>query len=115
MMTNQTVAAREGSAQQASGRYLPQLRWYICGLLFFASTINYIDRQVLGLLKPLLEKDLGWNEADYSWIVAAFQLAYGLMMPIAGRLIDRIGIRIGYMLSVVVLSLIHISEPTRQA
>lgn len=103
-MTNQTVADREGSAQQDSGRYLPQLRWYICGLLFFASTINYIDRQVLGLLKPVLEKDLGWNEADYSWIVAAFQLAYGLMMPIAGRVIDWIGMRIGYMLAVVVWS-----------
>jgi ACS family hexuronate transporter-like MFS transporter len=94
-MTNRTVAGR---------RYLPQLRWYICGLLFFASTINYVDRQVLGLLKPVLEKDLGWNEADYGWIVSAFQLAYGLMMPLAGRMIDWLGMRIGYTLAVVVWS-----------
>jgi ACS family hexuronate transporter-like MFS transporter len=90
--------------RREAGRYLPQLRWYICGLLFFASTVNYIDRQVLGLLKPVLEKDLGWNEADYGWIVSAFQLAYGLMMPLAGRMIDWLGVRIGYMLAVVVWS-----------
>jgi ACS family hexuronate transporter-like MFS transporter len=85
-------------------KYLPRLRWYICGLLFFASTINYIDRQVLGLLKPVLEKDLGWNEADYGWIVSAFQIAYGLMMPLAGRVIDWLGVKIGYTLAVVVWS-----------
>lgn len=87
------------------GKYLPQLRWYVCGLLFFASTINYIDRQVLGLLKPVLEKDLGWNELDYSLTVSAFQLAYGVMMPIAGRIIDWLGIKIGYSIAVVVWSI----------
>ena len=84
---------------------LPHLRWYICGLLFFATTINYIDRQVLGLLKPVLEKDLGWREADYGWIVFAFQFAYALMMPFAGRLIDKLGTRLGYLLAVVVWSI----------
>jgi ACS family hexuronate transporter-like MFS transporter len=103
-MTNQTMN-RDPGVQTGSRKYLPHLRWYICGLLFFASTINYIDRQVLGLLKPVLEKDLGWNEADYGWIVSAFQLAYGLMMPLAGRLIDWLGIRIGYTLAVVVWSI----------
>ena len=83
---------------------LRHLRWYICGLLFFATTINYIDRQVLGLLKPVLEKELGWREADYGWIVFAFQLAYALMMPFAGRLIDKLGTRLGYLLAVVVWS-----------
>ena len=83
---------------------LPRLRWYICGLLFFATTVNYIDRQVLGLLKPVLEKDLGWRESDYGWIVFAFQFAYTLMMPFAGRLIDRLGTRLGYLLAVVVWS-----------
>ncbi len=77
-----------------------RLRWYICGLLFFATTINYVDRQVLGLLKPVLEKELGWREADYGWIVFAFQLAYALTMPVAGRLIDWIGTRLGYALAV---------------
>ena len=84
--------------------FLPRLRWYICGLLFFATTINYIDRQVLGLLKPVLEKELGWREADYGWIVFAFQFAYALMMPFAGRLIDKLGARLGYLLAVVVWS-----------
>jgi ACS family hexuronate transporter-like MFS transporter len=50
-----------GPETMANKTYVPQLRWFICGLLFFASTINYIDRQVLGLLKAVLERDLGWN------------------------------------------------------
>ncbi|HVW84126.1 MAG TPA: MFS transporter [Bryobacteraceae bacterium] len=95
---------RTDAEAMADKKYLPQLRWLICGLLFFASTINYIDRQVLGLLKPVLEKDLGWNEADYGWIVSAFQIAYGLMMPIAGRVIDWLGVKLGYTLAVIVWS-----------
>ncbi len=58
-----------------------RLRWYVCGLLFFATTINYIDRQVLGLLKPVLERDLHWKEAEYGWVVFSFQLAYAAVMP----------------------------------
>ncbi|HET8548201.1 MAG TPA: MFS transporter [Bryobacteraceae bacterium] len=81
------------------------LRWYICGLLFLASTINYIDRQVLGILKPLLERELGWTETQYGEIVMAFQAAYAAMMPIAGRLLDWLGIRAGYALAVVVWSI----------
>ena len=80
------------------------LRWGVCGLLFFATTINYIDRQVLSILKPTLQAEFGWREADYSWIVVAFQLAYALMMPLAGRLIDRLGTRLGYALAVAVWS-----------
>lgn len=82
-----------------------RLRWYVCGLLFFATTINYVDRQVLGLLKPVLEKELGWHEAQYGWIVFAFQLAYALTMPFAGRLIDWVGTRLGYALAVALWSL----------
>ena len=81
-----------------------KLRWSICGLLFFATTVNYVDRQVLGILKPVLERDLGWNEADYGWIVFTFQLAYGMMMPFAGRAMDWLGTRIGYALAVAVWS-----------
>jgi ACS family hexuronate transporter-like MFS transporter len=81
-----------------------RLRWYICGLLFFATTVNYVDRQVLGLLKPALEKEFGWREADYGWIVFAFQLAYALMMPFAGRLIDWAGTRVGYAVAVALWS-----------
>lgn len=83
----------------------PRLRWYVCGLLFFATTINYVDRQVLGLLKPALEKEFGWREADYGWIVFAFQLAYALMMPLAGRLIDWAGTRLGYAVAVAMWSM----------
>jgi ACS family hexuronate transporter-like MFS transporter len=81
-----------------------RLRWSICGLLFFATTVNYVDRQVLGILKPTLEKELGWNDADYGWIVFTFQLAYALMMPIAGRAMDWLGTRLGYALAVAVWS-----------
>ncbi|MGA2593741.1 MAG: MFS transporter [Bryobacteraceae bacterium] len=85
----------------AQPRWLaPNFRWYVCGLLFFATTINYVDRQVLALLKPVLEKELGWREAQYGWIVFAFQLAYALMMPLAGRLIDWAGTRLGYSVAV---------------
>lgn len=100
----------------AQGAHWKHFRWYICGLLFFATTINYIDRQILGLLKPVLEKELGWNEADYSWIVFAFQLAYALMMPIAGRIMDWLGTRLGYLLAVVIWSIAAILHaPARNA
>ena len=85
-------------------RTLQNLRWYVCGLLFWATTVNYIDRQVLGILKPVLAHDLGWNEADYGWVVFAFQCAYAVMMPIAGRLLDWLGTRLGYALAVLVWS-----------
>ncbi|HZU28349.1 MAG TPA: MFS transporter [Bryobacteraceae bacterium] len=80
------------------------VRWFICGLLFFATTVNYVDRQVIGILKPTLERELHWSEANYGWVVFAFQCAYALMMPFAGRLIDRIGTRLGYALAVLVWS-----------
>jgi len=80
-------------------------RWSICGLLFFATTLNYIDRQVIGILKPDLAKQLGWNEIDYSNIVFAFQIAYAIGYAGAGRLIDRLGVRLGYALAVLFWSL----------
>lgn len=86
------------------------IRWYICGLLFFATTVNYVDRQVLGILKPVLEKELHWDETDYSTLITAFQAAYALMMPIAGRLIDRLGTRVGYALAVFVWSAFSMSH-----
>ncbi len=75
-------------------------RWMICMLLFFATTVNYIDRAVLGILKPMLEKDLGWTQIEYGWMVTAFQLTYALGYVFSGRLIDRIGVRLGFTLSV---------------
>src|SRR5258705_13842031 len=70
-------------------------RWVICGLLFFATTINYIDRQVLGILAPDLQKEIGWTELDYGRIVIAFQVSYAVMMLVWGKILDRIGTKVG--------------------
>lgn len=83
---------------------LKHLRWYICGLLFLATTINYIDRQVLGILKPVLDRDLHMSQAEYGWVLFGFQLSYALMMPFAGRLMDYLGTRLGYLLAVLMWS-----------
>ncbi len=86
--------------QGKTGRY----RWSVCALLFFATTINYIDRQVLGILAPVLQKEIGWNQIDYGYIVTAFQAAYAIGLLTMGRLIDRIGTKIGYGISIFVWS-----------
>ena len=75
-------------------------RWRICALLFFGTTINYIDRQVLGILAPTLQTEIGWSESEYGLIVAAFQTAYALGFLIMGYLMDKIGTRIGYAFAV---------------
>ena len=81
------------------------LRWVICALLFFATTINYMDRQVFGLLAPDLQKMFGWNEVQYGNIVFCFQAAYAVGLALMGGVIDRIGTRIGYALSICIWSL----------
>ncbi|HQZ18912.1 MAG TPA: MFS transporter [Vicinamibacteria bacterium] len=81
------------------------VRWGICALLFFATTINYIDRSVLGLLAPLLEKEIGWTPIEYGRISASFTLAYAIGFLFAGWFIDRFGTRIGYAVYLVVWSL----------
>ncbi|MGC1392396.1 MAG: MFS transporter [Bacteroidales bacterium] len=85
-------------------------RWTICALLFFASTINYLDRQVIGILKPLLESNLNIGEVAYANIVTIFQLCYGISMLLAGRLIDKFGTKIGYGISVLVWSIAAIGH-----
>lgn len=75
-------------------------RWTICGLLFFATTINYMDRQILGLLKPLLMQDLGWTETDFGDIVAVFSLMYAFGYAGMGRFMDKVGIKIGLPIAV---------------
>lgn len=72
------------------------VRWIICALLFFATTINYIDRQIIGILKPTLQAELGWSEIDYGNIVFWFQAAYGIGLLACGPVIDRIGSKLGY-------------------
>lgn len=85
-------------------------RWVICGLLFLATTINYIDRQIIGILKPTLAAELHWSEMDYANIVFAFQLAYAAGYALAGRLVDAIGVRLGYALAVTVWSIAAIAH-----
>jgi MFS transporter, ACS family, aldohexuronate transporter len=80
-------------------------RWAICAVLFFATTMNYVDRQILGLLAPILQKDIGWNEVQYGYIVTSFQAAYALGLLFMGWLMDRIGARIGYAISIIIWSL----------
>jgi ACS family hexuronate transporter-like MFS transporter len=101
---NSTAVVRAGAREEVAGT-VGRYRWVICALLFFATTINYIDRQVLGILAPLLQKEIGWNEIEYGYIVTAFQAAYALGLLVAGRLIDRYGTKIGYSVAIVLWSL----------
>jgi len=84
----------------ATGR-ISHYRWVICALVFLATTVNYVDRQVIGILKTTLQKDLGWTEIDYGNIVFAFQTAYAIGLLIVGRVIDRLGTKLGYGLALV--------------
>lgn len=85
-------------------------RWVVVALLFFATTINYLDRQVIGLLKPTLEQEFNWTELDYSHIVMAFSAAYALGLLVFGKLIDKIGTKLGYSISIVIWSVAAISH-----
>ena len=97
-----TAAATTANAiPRAGGRY----RWAICALLFFVITINYIDRQVIGVLKPIIEVEMGWSEIDYSNIVFAFQLSYGIGLLVVGRLLDKVGTRWGMAVAIAIWSL----------
>ncbi|MFZ0808597.1 MAG: MFS transporter [Candidatus Sulfotelmatobacter sp.] len=80
-------------------------RWTVCAMLFAATSINYMDRQVIAILKPTLEHSIGLTEINYGYIVDAFQIAYAIGLLCAGRLIDKLGTRIGYMLVMAVWSL----------
>src|SRR5690349_15516225 len=87
--------------QQAIGKY----RWTICALLFFATTVNYLDRQVLSLLAPQLSKDYNWSNTDYADITAVFQLVYAFSMLFAGRFIDKMGTKWGYIIAIFIWSI----------
>ena len=80
-------------------------RWIVCGLLFLATTINYIDRQVIGLLKATLQEQFRFSELDYAAIVFSFQLAYAIGLLLAGRVMDKLGTRKGFSIAIVVWSL----------
>src|SRR3546814_11719320 len=82
-----------------------RFRWAICALLFFVITINYVDRQVIGVLKPVIETDMGWSEVDYGNIVTAFQASYGIGLFLVGRWLDRVGTRRGLAIAIALWSL----------
>ncbi len=84
---------------------IKRLRWYICALLFFAATINYIDRQVIATLKPILQQEGIWDDIGYSRVVIAFQTAYAIGLLLAGRVMDWLGTRKGFSLSVIFWSI----------
>jgi len=94
----------EGIAVSAPPR-VGYFRWSICALLFFATTINYIDRQVLGILAPDLQRSIGWSEIEYGNIVTAFQAAYAIGLLVTGRLLDRMGTRLGFALAITLWSI----------
>ena len=79
-------------------------RWFIVALLFVATCINYIDRQIIGLLKPILEVEFSWSETDFGFIMMAFSAAYAVGLLVSGGVIDRVGTRMGYTVSILVWS-----------
>jgi ACS family hexuronate transporter-like MFS transporter len=85
-------------------------RWLVCALLFFATTVNYIDRQILSLLKPILDDELKWSNTQFGEVNAAFQGAYAMGLLCFGYLIDRFGTKLGYALSIAAWSLAAISH-----
>jgi len=94
------------SIPERTGRY----RWAIIALLFFATTVNYIDRTMLGLLAPTLQTELNWNEDDYGNIVTAFQAAYALGFLFMGYVIDRFGPKIGYAIAISIWTVGHVAH-----
>lgn len=104
-MTAQTDAApaNPGLSPRA-GRY----RWVICGLLFFAMVVNYVDRQTLGVLKPTLEAEFGWSETQYADIIFWFQTAYALSYLLFGRFVDKVGARLGFGIAFAIWQVAHI-------
>ncbi len=95
------AGARAAAPKEGVGARVGHFRWVICALLFFATTINYIDRQVLGILAPDLQRSMGWNEIDYGYIVTAFQAAYAVGLLVVGNLMDRFGTRRGFSLAII--------------
>ena len=92
----QELKSKSGVPATTSGRY----RWVVCGLLFFATTVNYMDRQILSLLKPILDGQLHWSNEQFGEVNSAFQGAYAIGGLIFGYLVDRLGTKIGYAISI---------------
>src|SRR3954454_1568299 len=99
------IATGADDATRGDSGRMSRVRWVICALLFFATTINYVDRGVLGVLEPELRKTIKWTNTQYGDINFAFTIAYAIGFVVMGRLIDRVGTKIGYALALVIWSL----------
>jgi ACS family hexuronate transporter-like MFS transporter len=105
-MAESTMPEVADAAASRMGRY----RWVICGLLFAATAINYVDRQMLGVLKETLHAEVGWTEIGYSNVVFWFQTAYAIGYLGFGKLVDRIGARFGYAIAFVIWTIAHMAH-----
>jgi MFS transporter, ACS family, hexuronate transporter len=106
-------SAKDGASPGSSSQivqHISRFRWIICTVLLLGVMKNYMDRQVIGVLKTTLQHDLGWNEVDYGNLVFAFQAAYALGMVLVGRFIDRVGTRLGYALAMAFWSLASLAH-----
>ncbi|MEA3010708.1 MAG: transporter, family, hexuronate transporter [Sphingomonadales bacterium] len=101
------MATEYGEASDGPQPRVGRVRWVIVGLLFAATAINYVDRQMIGLLKPTLQSEFRWNETTYADIVFYFQLAYAIGYIVFGNIVDRIGARIGYAAAFVIWTTAH--------
>jgi len=104
-MADRMTSSIQTQEESSPGARLGRVRWTICAMLFVATSINYMDRQVISILKPTLEHSIGMTEVGYGYIVDAFQIAYALGLLAAGRFVDKVGTRIGYMVIMAVWSL----------
>ncbi|GAA3695428.1 MFS transporter [Sphingomonas cynarae] len=103
-----TIATDQGpdGAVARVGRY----RWVICALLFAATAINYVDRQMIGVLKPTLKAEFGWSESDFATIIFWFQLAYAIGYVGFGRIVDVLGARAGYVIAILIWTVSHMAH-----
>lgn len=102
--TSPSAASPSSPGKSGIEARIGNYRWLICALLFFATTINYVDRQVIGVLAKELEKIIGWSEIEYGNITAAFQAAYAVGLVLTGKLIDRFGVKVGYAVALAIWS-----------
>jgi len=104
-MANSVKIDMQEGDEQSSSRRLGSVRWTICAMLFVATSINYMDRQVIAILKPTLQHSIGMTEVGYGYVVGAFTIAYALGLLAAGRFVDKVGTRIGYIVIMAIWSL----------
>ena len=104
-ITSGTDHAVAGASARV-GRY----RWVICALLFAATAINYVDRQMIGVLKPTLQGEFGWSESEFATIIFWFQLAYAIGYIGFGRIVDVVGARAGYTIAIIVWTVSHMAH-----